>query len=106
VGSVLKNPAGLENAKGILSTNYLKEPPPTRPWKDDPAIKEWARLHGQVFPGGRQDEHVQRLRLSDRAKTMVQVLKQCGDELTRENVMRAGSQPQEFRTRIAATRAL
>jgi branched-chain amino acid transport system substrate-binding protein len=40
VGSVLR-PAGLENAKGILSTNYLKDPTdPT--WKEDPAIKEWA----------------------------------------------------------------
>ena len=37
VVSVLK-PAGLENAKGILSTNYLKDPTdPT--WKEDPAIK-------------------------------------------------------------------
>jgi branched-chain amino acid transport system substrate-binding protein len=50
VGSVLK-PAGLENSKGILSTNYLKDPTdPT--WKDDPAIKEWAAFIDKYFPEG------------------------------------------------------
>ncbi len=63
VGSVLK-PAGVDNAKGILSAAYLKDPTdPT--WRNDPATKEYLL-----------------------AQTMVQVLKQCGDELTRENVMR------------------
>ena len=48
VGSVLK-PAGLENAEGILSTNYLKDP--TDPnWKEDPAIGEWAAFMDKYFP--------------------------------------------------------
>jgi branched-chain amino acid transport system substrate-binding protein len=65
VGSVLK-PAGLENSKGILSTNYLKDPTdPT--WKDDPAIKEWAAFMDKYFPEGGQDQHVQCLRLFDSA---------------------------------------
>jgi len=50
VGSVLK-PAGLDNAKGVLSTNYLKDPTdPT--WKDDPAIKEWAAFMDKYFSEG------------------------------------------------------
>ena len=44
-------PAGLENSKGILSTNYLKDPTdPT--WRDDPAIKEWAAFMDKYFPEG------------------------------------------------------
>jgi branched-chain amino acid transport system substrate-binding protein len=85
VGSVLK-PAGLENAKGILSTNYLKDPTdPT--WKDDPAIKEWASFMDKYFPEGDKTSTFSVYGYLT-AQTMVQVLKQCGDDLTRENVMR------------------
>ena len=50
VGSVLK-PAGLENAKGILSTYYLKDA--TDPaWKDDPGYKEWLAFMDKYFPDG------------------------------------------------------
>jgi branched-chain amino acid transport system substrate-binding protein len=85
VGSVLR-PAGLENAKGILSTNYFKDPTdPT--WKDDPAIKEWAAFMDQYFPEGDKTSTFSVYGYLT-AQTMVQVLTQCGDELTRENVMR------------------
>ena len=93
VGSVLK-PAGLENAKGILSTNYLKDPTdPT--WKEDPAIKEWAAFMDKYFPEGDKTStfSVYGYLL---AQTMVQVLKQCGDELTRENVMRQAANLKNF----------
>src|SRR5579863_2780474 len=85
VGSVLR-PAGLENAKGILSTNYLKDP--TDPaWKDDPAIKEWADFMDTYFPEGDKTSTFSVYGYLT-AQTMVQVLKQCGDDLTRENIMR------------------
>jgi branched-chain amino acid transport system substrate-binding protein len=85
VGSVLK-PAGLDNSKGILSTNYLKDPTdPT--WKDDPAIKEWTVFMDKYFPEGDKTSTFSVYGYLT-AQTMVQVLKQCGDELTRENVMR------------------
>src|SRR5271169_1387423 len=85
VGSVLR-PAGLENAKGILSTNYFKDPTdPT--WKDDPAIKEWANFMDKYFPEGDKTSTFSVYGYLT-AQTMVQVLKQCGDDLTRENVMR------------------
>ena len=93
VGSVLR-PAGLENAKGILSTNYLKDP--TDPaWKDDPAIKEWSAFMDKYFPEGDKTStfSVYAYLL---AQTMVQVLKQCGDELTRANVMKQAANLKDF----------
>jgi branched-chain amino acid transport system substrate-binding protein len=93
VGSVLK-PAGLENAKDILSTNYLKDPTdPT--WKDDPAIKEWASFMDKYFPEGDKTSTFSVYGYLT-AQTMVQVLKQCGDELTRENVMRQAANLKDF----------
>jgi branched-chain amino acid transport system substrate-binding protein len=93
VGSVLK-PAGLENAKGVLSTNYLKDPTdPT--WKDDPWIKEWASFMDKYFPEGDKTSTFSVYGYLT-AQTMVQVLKQCGDELTRENVMRQAANLKDF----------
>ncbi len=85
VGSVLK-PAGVENAKGIISAGYLKDPTdPT--WKNDPATMEWNVFMDKYLPGGDKTSTftVYGYLL---AQTMVQVLKQCGDELSRENIMR------------------
>jgi branched-chain amino acid transport system substrate-binding protein len=85
VGSVLK-PAGLEASTGILSTNYLKDATdPT--WKDDPALKEWAAFMDKYFPEGDKTSTFSVYGYLT-AQTLVQVLKQCGDELTRENVMK------------------
>jgi branched-chain amino acid transport system substrate-binding protein len=85
VGSVLK-PAGLDNSKGVLSSNYIKDPTdPT--WKDDPAIKEWSTFMDKYFPEGDKSSTFSTYGYAV-AQTLVQVLKQCGDELTRENVMK------------------
>jgi branched-chain amino acid transport system substrate-binding protein len=94
VGSVLK-PAGLENAKGLLSTNYIKDPTdPT--WKDDPAIKEWAAFMDKYFPDGDKTSTFSVYGYAT-AQTMVQVLKQCGDELTRENIMKQAANLRNFK---------
>jgi branched-chain amino acid transport system substrate-binding protein len=93
VGSVLK-PAGLENSEGILSSNYIKDPTdPT--WKDDPAIKQWSEFMDKYFPEGDKSSTftVYGYALS---QTLVQVLKQCGDELTRENVMKQATNLKDF----------
>jgi branched-chain amino acid transport system substrate-binding protein len=85
VGSVLK-PAGIENSKGILSAAYLKDP--TDPaWKDDPAVKEWEAFMVRYYPEGDRSSTftVYGYLLG---QTMIQVLKQCGSDLTRENVRR------------------
>jgi branched-chain amino acid transport system substrate-binding protein len=93
VGSVLK-PAGLENAKGILSTIYLKDPTdPT--WKDDSSIREWASFMDKYFPDGDKTSTFSVYGYLA-AQTMVQVLKQCGDELTRENIMTQAANLRNF----------
>jgi branched-chain amino acid transport system substrate-binding protein len=93
VGSVLK-PAGLENSKGVLSTNYIKDP--TDPaWKDDPAIKQWAAFMDKYFPEGDKTSTFSVYGYAT-AQTVVQVLKQCGDELTRENVMKQAANLKDF----------
>jgi branched-chain amino acid transport system substrate-binding protein len=93
VGSVLR-PAGIENAKGIMSTSYLKDPTdPT--WKDDPAIKEWAAFMNTYFPLGDKTSTFSVYAYLT-AQTLVQVLRQCGDELTRENVMRQAANLKNF----------
>jgi branched-chain amino acid transport system substrate-binding protein len=85
VGGVLK-PAGLENAKGILSTAYMKDPT-DQTWKNDPGYKEWAAFMDKYFPDGDRSSSftVYGYLVS---QTLVQVLKQAGNNLTRANVMK------------------
>jgi branched-chain amino acid transport system substrate-binding protein len=85
VGSVLK-PAGLDNSKGLLSTQYLKDPTDVI-WKDDPALKEWAAFMEKYYPEGDRTSTFTVYGYTV-AQSLVQVLKQCGDNLTRENVMK------------------
>jgi branched-chain amino acid transport system substrate-binding protein len=85
IGSVLK-PAGIQNSIGILSTYYLKDA--TDPaWKDDPGYKEWLAFMDKYFPDGDKTSSFTVYGYSV-AQTMAQVLKQCGDDLTRANVMK------------------
>jgi branched-chain amino acid transport system substrate-binding protein len=85
VGAVLR-PAGFDNAKGILSTAYLKDPTdPT--WKNDAAYKDWSAFMDKYYPDGDKTS-VNTVTGYSVAQTLVQVLKQCGDNLTRENVMK------------------
>jgi branched-chain amino acid transport system substrate-binding protein len=85
VGSVLK-PAGFDNSKEILTTVYLKDPTdPT--WKDDPAYKEWAAFMDKYYPDGDRTSTFTVYGYLV-AQTLAQTLKQCGDDLTRENVMK------------------
>ena len=83
VGAVMK-PAGMEIAKGILSAGYLKDPSSPL-WKDDPA--EWEVFMAAYYPeGDRTNTFTAYGYLL--GQTMAQVFRQCGDNLTRENVMR------------------
>jgi branched-chain amino acid transport system substrate-binding protein len=85
VGAVLK-PAGFQNAKGILSAGYLKDPTDPR-WKSDLAVKSWEEFMVKYYPDGDRTSAfpVYGYVVS---QTLVQILKQCGDDLTRENIMR------------------
>ena len=94
VASVLK-PAGLQYAKDIISTAYLKDPTdPT--WDKDPAVDEVARVHGQVLSRTATRPTPTTSTATCRREAMVQVLKQCGDNLTRENVMKQAANLKNF----------
>ena len=85
VGAVLK-PAGLEYSKGILSTYYLKDANDPQ-WKDDAGMKEWSAFMDKYHPDGDKTSSFTVYGYTV-AQTLVQVLKQCGDDLTRANVMK------------------
>ena len=85
VGGVLK-PAGFNNSKGILSTIYLKDPTDPK-WKNDSAYKTWVAFMDKYYPKGDKTSGFTVYGYTV-AQTLVQVLKQCGDNLTRENVMK------------------
>ena len=85
VETVLK-PAGMDKALGLLSSSFIKDPSDPQ-WKDDPAMQEWRTWMKEYYPDGNTGDMVNVVAYS-LAQTLVQVLRQCGDDLTRENVMR------------------
>ena len=85
VGSVMK-PAGFENDQGILSAAYLKDPKDPQ-WKNDPAMNEWRAFMTKWYPEGDQADAATVFGYGV-AKGLEQVLRQCGDNLTRDNIMK------------------
>src|SRR4051794_26499210 len=85
IGSVIK-PAGTENAQGIISSAYLKDPTDAQ-WKDDAGMKAWNEFLDKYYPeANRADASV--MFGYTVAQGLVHVLKASGDNLTRENVMK------------------
>ena len=88
VGGVLRA-AGLDNAKGILSAHYLKDPTdPT--WQDDAGYKQWTAFMDKYFPDGDRKSSFTVYGYTV-GQALVSVLQRCGDDLTRENVMKQAS---------------
>jgi branched-chain amino acid transport system substrate-binding protein len=85
VGAVLQ-PAGLDASKGLISTNYGKDPGDPQ-WKDDPGMKRYFEFMAKYYPDGDKNSNFNTYGYST-AQLMVHVLKQCGDDLTRENVLK------------------
>ena len=93
VGSVLK-PAGLDHAQGIISAAYLKDA--TDPeWKSDKDMKEWSAFMDKYAPDADKSD-ASTVYAYAVARTMVQVLKQCGNDLTRANVMKQAASLKNF----------
>src|SRR6202167_3143732 len=79
-------PAGLEKSKGLITAGYLKDPTvPT--WQDDPGFKEWASFATKYMSPMDVREGLAVYGFTT-AATMVHVLEQCGDDLSRENILR------------------
>ena len=93
VGTVL-TPAGLDKSVGLNTVGYFKDPT-DKQWDDDAAMKEWRAFMKEYLPDGN---------LADgsnvygyiAAQTLVQVLTQCGSDLSRENVMKQAANIKAF----------
>jgi branched-chain amino acid transport system substrate-binding protein len=93
IGSVIK-PAGFENAQDIISSAYLKDPTDPQ-WKNDPAMKAWNEFLDKYYPeANRADASVMYAYVV--AQGLVHVLKACGDDLTRANVMKQAASMRDF----------
>jgi ABC-type branched-subunit amino acid transport system substrate-binding protein len=97
VGSVIK-PAGFENAQDIISAAYLKDAS-DKQWDNDPGMKEFYAFMAKDFPEGDKLDQGTVVGYGV-AQTLVQVLKQCGDDLTRANVMKQAANLKDFRTEV------
>ncbi len=85
IASTLK-PAGLDAALGIVSSTYYKDPSDPQ-WASDPGVVAYLAWMKRYYPAG-DPYDVYNVWGYSQGQTMEQVLKQCGDDLTRENVMR------------------
>jgi branched-chain amino acid transport system substrate-binding protein len=85
VGAVMK-PAGYDNSQDILSAAYLKDPK-DRQWDNDPGMVEWRAFMDKYFPEGDKEDAATVFGYGV-AKGFEQVLRQCGDDLTRANIMK------------------
>ena len=85
VGGVMK-PAGVENGIGVISAAYVKDPADAR-WHGTKEFQDYASFMKQYYPAGDISDQLNALAYS-KAQTLVQVFRQAGDDLTRENVMK------------------
>jgi branched-chain amino acid transport system substrate-binding protein len=85
VNAALK-PAGLEKSKGLITATYGKDPNDPR-WKDDPGLKAWKDFTTK-YMSPTEFTDLNAVYGFGAAATMVQVLKQCGNDLSRENIMK------------------
>jgi branched-chain amino acid transport system substrate-binding protein len=93
IGSVMK-PAGFEASQDIISSAYFKDPTDPQ-WKDDAAMKAWHAFLDKYYPeANRADGSVMYGFIVSQG--LVHVLKACGDNLTRENIMKQAASIKDF----------
>ncbi|WP_028138576.1 ABC transporter substrate-binding protein [Bradyrhizobium japonicum] len=93
IGSVIK-PAGFENAQDIISSQYFKDPTDAQ-WKTDAAMTAWNQFLDKYYPeANRADASVMYAYIVSQG--LVHVLKACGDNLTRENVMKQAASIKDY----------
>ncbi|WGR91089.1 ABC transporter substrate-binding protein [Bradyrhizobium sp. ISRA443] len=98
IASALR-PAGLQNSLGVISTSFLKDASDAS-WKEDPQIKAWFAFMDKYFPDGDKDDLYAVFGYAA-ADTLLQVLRQCGDDLSRENIMRQAASLRNYHTPVA-----
>ncbi|QAU44912.1 ABC transporter substrate-binding protein [Bradyrhizobium guangzhouense] len=93
VGSVMK-PAGFEASQGVLSAAYAKDGADPR-WADDAGMKKWVEFLDKYMPGAdKTDSSI--VYGYGAAQTLVKALEQCGDDLTRANLMKQAASLKDF----------
>jgi branched-chain amino acid transport system substrate-binding protein len=97
IATTLK-PAGVENAVGAITAAFLKDPNDPA-WKDEQATKDWRSFADKYSRAGGKDDGAAVFGYAA-AETLVQVLKQCGNDLSRENVMKQAAALQDYRGSI------
>jgi branched-chain amino acid transport system substrate-binding protein len=93
VGAVMQ-PAGFENAQGVLSASYSKDGTDQQ-WKDDPGIKKWSAFLDKYYPEANKADSGT-IYGYGAAQTLVKVLEMCGDDLTRANVMKQAANLKDY----------
>lgn len=93
VGSVL-TPAGLDKAMGLVTIAYYKDPTDQQ-WENDAGMKEWREFMTKEYPEGNLSDGTN-VYAYIAAQTLVQVLRQCGDQVTSENVMKQAANLKDF----------
>ncbi|MDB5872588.1 MAG: branched-chain amino acid transporter substrate-binding protein [Ramlibacter sp.] len=94
VGSVL-TPAGLDKSVDVITVQYYKDATDPQ-WKDDPAMLEWRAFMARYYREGNVED-ASNIYGYITAQLMVQVLKQCGNDLSRENIMKQASSLKNFK---------
>jgi branched-chain amino acid transport system substrate-binding protein len=97
VGTVMV-PAGPENSIGMVSTNYLKDSTDPR-WDNDAGMKEWRAFMAKYMPGADLTD-LSYVFAYGVSLTMLRVLKQCGDDFSRENIMKQAANLKDFDARV------
>ncbi|UYO48100.1 ABC transporter substrate-binding protein [Rhodopseudomonas palustris] len=93
VGSVMQ-PAGFDNAQGVLSANYAKDPTDPQ-WDNDPSFKKWHAFVDKYMPGANKADG-NLVYGYGAAQTLHKVIEMCGDNLTRENLMKQAASLKNF----------
>ncbi len=92
-------PAGLENAKGIISVNYGKDPLDPQ-WADDPGMKRYKDFMAKWAPAEDANSGIATYGYGT-TSLLIQILKQCGDNLTRENLMKQATNIKDYTSDLA-----
>ena len=93
IGSVL-TPAGLDKSVGLITTQYIKDADDAD-WKNDKAVLDWVAFMKKYYPDGNLHDASNMYGYTV-AQTIVQVIKQAGNDLTRENVMKQAASLKNF----------
>ena len=94
LATVLK-PAGLEASKGLITALYMKEITDPQ-WKNDKGFQDWVAFMKKYYPEGALGRPGQRATATPWPSLMTHVLKQCGNDLSRENIMKQAANLKDF----------